>query len=100
MYKLRFIECNFHICVTKNVVMSNFCKCVWHTGGWWHLYWGGRADGNGWNGIGGMVSNTSNMVCSHSIRADPAIIRSRPPLSSLHWSGRMMACVFIKRVWK
>ena len=28
------------------------------TGGWWHLNWGGRAHGNDWCGIGGMVSNT------------------------------------------
>ena len=32
------------------------------TGGWWHLHWGGQARGNGWSGISGMVSNTSNMV--------------------------------------
>jgi hypothetical protein len=30
------------------------------TGGWWHFNWGGGARGNGWNRIGGMLSNTSN----------------------------------------
>ena len=30
------------------------------TGGWWHLNWGGGACGNVWNGVSGMVSNTSN----------------------------------------
>ena len=35
-------------------------KCVQVTGGWWHLNWGGRARGNGWSGISGMVLNTSN----------------------------------------
>jgi hypothetical protein len=33
--------------------------------------------------MGGMVSTTS--IWCHSIRSVPAIIMSRPPLSSLHW---------------
>ena len=31
------------------------------TGEWWNFIWGGRARGNGWSGISGMVSNTSNI---------------------------------------
>jgi hypothetical protein len=30
------------------------------TEGWLQLNWGGLARGNGWSGISGMVSNTSN----------------------------------------
>ena len=33
------------------------CVRVCVTGGWWHLNWGEGARGNGWSGIGGMVSN-------------------------------------------
>jgi hypothetical protein len=29
------------------------------TGDWWHLNWGGRALGNGWSRMGGMVSKTN-----------------------------------------
>jgi hypothetical protein len=29
------------------------------SGGWWHFKWGGLAHSNDWNGIIGMVSNTS-----------------------------------------
>ena len=52
----------------------------------------GWARDNGWSGISGMASNTSNTwfpwfpgVWCHSIRSNPDIIVSRPPLSSLHW---------------
>ena len=51
---------------------------------------GRMAHSNGWNGVNGMVSNTSQMrfPCGwyHSIDSIPAIISSRPPLNSLHWS--------------
>ena len=30
------------------------------TGGWSHVNWGEGAHGNGWSGIRGMISNTSN----------------------------------------
>jgi hypothetical protein len=57
------------------------------TGGWWHLNWGERAPDNDWSGSSGMVSNTLNTwfpgVWCHSISSVPAIIMSRPPLSSL-----------------
>ena len=33
-------------------------------GGRWHLNWGGRARGNDWSGISGMVSNTSSTLVS------------------------------------
>ena len=56
--------------IHRNMVLSNrYCihthrranteYTEWSTGGWWHLNWGGRARGNDWSGIGGMVSNTS-----------------------------------------
>jgi hypothetical protein len=32
------------------------------TEGRWYLNWGGLAHSNGWTGINGMVSNTSNTV--------------------------------------
>ena len=35
-------------------------RAVSSTGGWWRLHLGGRACVNGWSGIGGMDSNTSN----------------------------------------
>jgi hypothetical protein len=37
---------------------DHLCVCVCVTGGWRHLNRGERAGGNGWRGIGGMVSNT------------------------------------------
>ena len=56
------------------------------TGGWWYLNWGGRACGNGWSQISGMVSNTwFPCVLCHSICSIPDVIRSCPPLSSLLW---------------
>ena len=83
-------ECHQPYMYSKIVVS---CTVLWsrsgHTGGWWHLNWGGRARGNGWWGIGGMVSNTLNTwfpcVWCDSICSVPAIIMSRPSLSSLHW---------------
>lgn len=33
---------------------------IYTTGGWCHLNWGGRVHSNGWNGMNGMVSNSSN----------------------------------------
>ena len=33
---------------------------LYSTGGWWHLNWGGRACGNGWSEVSGMVFNTSS----------------------------------------
>ena len=60
------------------------------TRGWWHVNWGGRACGIGWSGVSGMVSNTLFLsVWCHSICSVPAIIMSRPPLSSLHWPGHI-----------
>ena len=44
------------------------------TGGWWHLNWGER----------GVVMAGAEGVFN-AIRSVPAIIMSRPPLSSLHW---------------
>ena len=71
-----------HLCNDHVVYSASF------TGGWWHLNWGEWARGNGWRGIGGKVSNTSNtwFPCAwcHSL------IPFRPllwavPLSSLLW---------------
>ena len=44
-----------------NYSRHNIRRYVYITGGWWHLNWGGRARGNGWSRISGMVSNTSNI---------------------------------------
>ena len=41
-------------CNVEHVILDEI------TGGWWHLNWAGRAPGNGWSGISGTLSNTSN----------------------------------------
>jgi hypothetical protein len=74
---------------------ANNSRGVFITGGWRHLNWGGRVRGNDWSGIGGMVSNTwFPGVWCHSICSFPAVILSRPPLSSLHWCSCTVADVW------
>ena len=66
--------------------IQNKFKKEYSTGGWWHLHLGVWAHGNGWRGTSGMVSNTSHTwfpcVWCHSICSIPAIVMSRPHLSS------------------
>jgi hypothetical protein len=42
-----------------SLLLSIF-RCLYPTGGRWHLNWGEQAHGNDWIGLSGMESTTSN----------------------------------------
>ena len=72
-------------------------KLHWATGGWWHLNCGGRARGNGWSGIGGMVSNTSNtwfpcLVPFHWLRSSHYYEPSSPQQHHVHLASIWNDC--------
>jgi hypothetical protein len=60
-----FMAIRFNSCTNSSFhwILHYFRKngylSVLTTEGWWQLNWEGWARGNGWSGVGGMVSNTS-----------------------------------------